>query len=91
MNSPDARRRPGRRAAADLNPSPKRTEAQNGSAVVDPETCRHRRTLPSPDGDLCPACGALVPRLLPSDCDTARAYIARLRRIVADARARASA
>lgn len=53
-----------------------------------PDGCRHRRVLPSPDGDLCARYGALVPRLLPSDCETARAHIAAIRQRVAAARAR---
>jgi hypothetical protein len=67
------------------------TEATAGP---DPERCRHRATRPGPDGDLCERCGATVAsptfEVLPggrvesiADRQTARAYIAAIRRQLA--------
>lgn len=56
--------------------------------MTDPERCRHRSTLPGPDGDICERCGTAVARPLPTERETARRHIARMRRTVAAARAR---
>lgn len=98
MSPPDAKRRPGPRAA-DTDSPPQQSGTDHGSRAIDrpppamtadPERCRHRQCLPGPrGGDLCMDCGAELGRPEPVK-PTGREMLAAARRELAEARARAT-